>query len=91
MTLLGRVDFTLQKGKAKGRQISVAVLTGYGEQRSRLQTAIQTKRHAWSSYSDIYVNVVDAFQGREADMVVFSVTRSSVWMKPPLTSTSTRT
>lgn len=78
VTLLGRVDFTLQKGKAKGRQISVAVLTGYGEQRSRLQTAIQTKRHAWSSYSDIYVNVVDAFQGREADMVVFSVTRSEV-------------
>lgn len=78
VTLLGRVDFTLQKGKAKGRQISVAVLTGYGEQRGRLQTAIQTKRHAWSSYSDIYVNVVDAFQGREADMVVFSVTRSEV-------------
>jgi serine/threonine protein kinase len=78
VTLLGRVDFTLQKGKANGRQISVAVLTGYGEQRSRLQTAIQTKRHAWSSYSDIYVNVVDAFQGREADMVVFSVTRSEV-------------
>lgn len=78
VTLLGRVDFTLQKGRAKGRQISVAVLTGYGEQRSRLQMAIETKRHAWSSYSNIYVNVVDAFQGREADMVVFSVTRSEV-------------
>ena len=78
VTLLGRVDFTLQKGKAKGRQISVAVLTGYGEQRAKLQTAIQTKRHAWTSYSDIYVNVVDAFQGREADMVLFSVTRSEV-------------
>jgi serine/threonine protein kinase/DNA polymerase III delta prime subunit len=78
VTLLGRVDFTLQKGKAKGRQISVAVLTGYGEQRAKLQMAIQTKRHAWTSYSDIYVNVVDAFQGREADMVLFSVTRSEV-------------
>lgn len=78
VTLLGRVDFTLQKGKGKGRQISVAVLTGYGEQRARLQMAIQTKQHTWSSYSDIYVNVVDAFQGREADMVVFSVTRSEV-------------
>lgn len=78
LTLLGRVDFTLRNGKAKGRQISVAVLTGYGEQKARLQMAIQTKRHAWSSYSDIYVNVVDAFQGREADMVVFSVTRSEV-------------
>lgn len=78
VTLLTRVDFILEKGKAKGRQISVAVLTGYGEQRARLQTAIHTKGHAWSSYSDIYINVVDAFQGREADMVVFSVTRSEV-------------
>jgi len=77
-TLLGRVDFYMQKGKGKGKQISVAVLTGYGEQRSRLQTAIQTRRHAWSSFSEIYVNVVDAFQGREADMVVFSITRSEV-------------
>jgi len=76
--LLARVDFTLQKGKGKGRKLSVAVLTGYGEQRGRLETAITTRRHDWSSYSDIYINVVDAFQGREADMVVFSVTRSEV-------------
>ena len=78
VTLLGRVDFYMQKGRGKGKQISVALLTGYGEQRARLQTAIQTKRHAWTSFTEIYVNVVDAFQGREADMVVFSVTRSEV-------------
>lgn len=76
--LLGRVDFFMKKGRGKGKQISVAVLSGYGEQKKRLNTAIQTKRHEWSSYSDIFVNVVDAFQGREADMVIFSVTRSEV-------------
>lgn len=82
--LLSRVDFYIQNGKnkskSKGRrkQISVAVLTGYAEQRVKLQTSIQTKRHAWSSFSEIYVNVIDAFQGREADMVIFSVTRSEV-------------
>jgi superfamily I DNA and/or RNA helicase len=76
ITLLSRVDFYMQKGRGKGKQISVAVLTGYGEQRVRLQTAVQTKKHTWASYSEIFVNVVDAFQGREADMVVFSVTRS---------------
>ena len=76
ITLLGRIDFFMQNGKGKGKRVSVAVLSGYGEQRQRLQTAIETKRHAWSSYAEIFVNVVDAFQGREADIVLFSVTRS---------------
>ncbi|GBL47676.1 superfamily I DNA/RNA helicase [Sulfuriferula multivorans] len=76
--LLGRIDFELRHGKGKGKQYSVAVLAGYGEQRSRLHAAIQNKRHEWSSFSDIYVNVVDAFQGREADILIFSVTRSDV-------------
>lgn len=76
--LLGRIDFQMRHGKAKGKHLSVAVLTGYGEQRLRLHSAIQNKRHAWKAFSDIYVNVVDAFQGREADILIFSVTRSDV-------------
>jgi len=28
------------------------------------------------TYTDIFVNVVDAFQGREADILLFSLTRS---------------
>jgi len=76
ITLLGRINFRIQNGKGKDKRVSVAILTGYGEQRQRLQTAVETKRHAWSSYSEIFVNVVDAFQGREADIVLFSVTRS---------------
>jgi superfamily I DNA and/or RNA helicase len=74
--LLGRIDFELRHGKARERQFSVAVLTGYGEQRAHLNAAIHNKRHEWASFSEIYVNVVDAFQGREADIVIFSVTRS---------------
>lgn len=76
--LLGRIDFEMRHGKAKGKQMSVAVLTGYGEQRVRLHAAIQNKRHDWKAFSEIYVNVVDAFQGREADILIFSVTRSDV-------------
>lgn len=76
--LLGRIDFELRYGKAKGQKLSVAVLTGYGEQRVRLHASIQNRRHDWESFSEIYVNVVDAFQGQEADIVIFSVTRSDV-------------
>jgi len=76
--LIGRIDFELRHGKTKGKQVSIAVLTGYGEQRARLHQAIHNRRHDWQSFSDIYVNVVDAFQGREADILIFSVTRSDV-------------
>ena len=76
VTLLSRIDFFIQKGRFKGKKISVAVLTGYGDQKQRLRTAIETRKHEWNSYSELFINVVDAFQGRESDMVIFSVTRS---------------
>lgn len=76
--ILTRMDFDIQHGKWKGQQRSIAVLTGYGEQRRRLQMAIDTSKHRWSSFSRIFVNVVDAFQGREADVTIFSITRSDV-------------
>lgn len=76
--LLSRIDSWMQHGRYKDRRVSVAVLTGYDPQRLRLQTAVQTQGQQWKSFSDVFVNVVDAFQGREADILVFSVTRSEV-------------
>ena len=78
MNLLSRIDFYIQGGRHKDKRVSVAVLTGYDPQRQRLQTAVQTKGNQWRSFSDVFVNVVDAFQGREADVLIFSVTRSEV-------------
>jgi superfamily I DNA and/or RNA helicase len=78
LTLLSRIDFYIQNGRQKDKQVKVAILSGYDPQRTRLQTAVQTKQRQWKSFSDIFVNVVDAFQGREADILVFSVTRSEV-------------
>ncbi len=76
VAILNRVDFRVRNGKPGGKQLSVALLTGYSEQKKRLKTAVETRRHEWVSFSEIFVNVVDAFQGREADLVIFSVTRS---------------
>lgn len=74
--ILTRMDFDIQHGKWKGQQRSVAILTGYSEQRRRLQMAVDTTKHKWASFSQIFINVVDAFQGREADVTIFSITRS---------------
>jgi serine/threonine protein kinase len=78
MNLLSRVDFYIQGGRNRDKRVSVAVLTGYDPQRQRLLTAVQTRGNQWKSFSEVFVNVVDAFQGREADILVFSVTRSEV-------------
>ena len=78
VNLLTRIDFFIQSSRNKDKRVSVALLTGYDPQRQRLQTAVQTKGNQWKSFSEIFVNVVDAFQGREADILVFSVTRSEV-------------
>lgn len=77
-SVLTGIDFSIRHGKWSGQRRSVAVLTGYGQQKRRLQMAIDTSKHRWTSFSHIFVNVVDAFQGREADIAIFSVTRSDV-------------
>jgi hypothetical protein len=75
VSLLDRFNTELSKQKNE-KPISIAVLTGYSEQRIRLRAAIDRKRAKWGAIGDIYVNVVDAFQGRDADVAIFSVTRS---------------
>jgi superfamily I DNA and/or RNA helicase len=54
----------------------VLVLTGYMEQRSRLEESIRTRVSEWFTL-DIEVNTVDAAQGRQADVCIFSVVRSN--------------
>jgi hypothetical protein len=49
--ILSRIDFTMRHGKGKGKKASVAVLTGYGEQKLRLKSAIDLQMHAWVSFS----------------------------------------
>ncbi|GJQ30470.1 MAG: hypothetical protein HBSAPP03_23540 [Phycisphaerae bacterium] len=61
---------------AAGAHKRILVLTGYLEQRTRLVEALRTRIAEWPSL-DIEVNTVDAAQGREADVCIFSVVRSN--------------
>lgn len=62
-------------GLAKGR-VSVAVITGYVDQLRMLDRTLNPAAATWT-HLDIQLNTVDAFQGRQADMVVYSVSRSN--------------
>lgn len=61
---------------AARKKPTVAVLTGYAAQRDALQTRIARSSQQWP-HLDIECQTVDAFQGREADIVIYSLTRSN--------------
>ena len=55
----------------------MAVLTGYSAQKSALQRAIAQRADHLGGLA-VEANTVDAFQGREADLTIYSVTRSNL-------------
>ncbi|MBO1346632.1 MAG: protein kinase [Hormoscilla sp. GUM202] len=58
------------------KKYSIAVLSGYAAQLSLLNRKLSSKRKVWEDLT-FECNTVDAFQGREADIVIYSVTRSN--------------
>src|SRR5581483_622320 len=73
-TLLAKLS---QRTATVRKRYSVAVLTGYSAQKSALQRAIAQRGDQLSGLT-IEANTVDAFQGREADLTIYSVTRSNL-------------
>ena len=71
--VLRRINFL-----ARVRQIkySVAVLSGYASQRFEIRRALDREQQDLESLI-LECNTVDAFQGREADIAIYSITRSN--------------
>jgi tRNA A-37 threonylcarbamoyl transferase component Bud32 len=62
--------------RLRDRKFSVAVLSGYSAQLENLERSIQTYRAQMVSLT-ISCSTIDAVQGREADIIIYSVTRSN--------------
>lgn len=73
LRVVRRIDFV---AKALGRRCSLVFLTGYGAQRLEFEREYAKVRSA-IKYVDVMANTVDAFQGREADIAVYSITRAN--------------
>lgn len=71
--LLQRLQFI---AKAQKRKITVAVISGYTAQ---VQMLSEMESQGVAEWSDLQVtcNTVDAFQGRQADVCIYSVVRSN--------------
>jgi superfamily I DNA and/or RNA helicase len=72
-TLLGRVEFAANAAKQK---LTVVVLAGYSGQRDLIEREIAPSLREWT-HLDIECSTVDSFQGRQADVAIYSVTRSN--------------
>jgi superfamily I DNA and/or RNA helicase len=57
-------------------RLTVAIITGYLAQTLVIQQQLRGSRDRWPQLV-VAVNSVDAFQGQERDIVVYSVTRSN--------------
>lgn len=62
--------------EAAEKHYSVAVLSGYAAQLKLLNRSLDSEQSSLKALA-IECNTVDAFQGREADIVLYSVTRSN--------------
>jgi len=69
--LLRRLDGFVQ---AKRQRMSVMVLTGYNEQKYLLERSLAA---AQFTGLEVSCNTIDAVQGREAEVAIYSVTRSN--------------
>jgi superfamily I DNA and/or RNA helicase len=66
----------LASANPKGQKLEIAVIAGYAAQIVRINIALANLR-ARRSEIEIDCNTIDAFQGREADVCFYSVTRSN--------------
>lgn len=71
--LLGRIQFVLEQRK---QTASVAILSGYAAQVGLLRAQIEPEQSRLPTLK-IECGTIDSFQGRQADIVIFSVTRSN--------------
>lgn len=78
LKLLRRLNRQFAKRDTQGtaKRVTVAMITGYVDQVTMLERTLRPRSPAWT-HMDIMLNTVDAFQGRQADMVVYSVARSN--------------
>lgn len=73
MDLLGDLNRGMKK---RDKQLEVAVIAGYAEQVHRLDVQISTARQELGHLA-ITCDTVHAFQGKECDVAIYSVTRSN--------------
>lgn len=75
IALLDRIEAAYTSSKVYDK--TIGVITGYLAQKAALRQRIAARKDRWLHIQDIEVNTVDAYQGRERDIIIYSVVRSN--------------
>ena len=73
--LLDRINATYTQTNITGK--TIGLITGYQPQKAALRRQVSANTQRWQKLPDIEVNTVDAYQGRERDIIIYSVVRSN--------------
>jgi hypothetical protein len=75
LSLLDRIEASYAAtGETKK---TIGIISGYLAQKSELRKRIKGRRDQWPHLNHIEVDTVDAFQGRECNLIIYSVVRSN--------------
>jgi hypothetical protein len=76
--LLERIDFICTSSEKISKKPEISILTGYAAQKNHITARLDALR---LKNINVECHTIDAYQGREADVVIFSVTRSNASRK----------
>jgi superfamily I DNA and/or RNA helicase len=60
-----------------GASYTVGVIAAYGDQRDRLVAKVRPGSGRWKALREVRIATVDAFQGKQDDIVVYSMVRAN--------------
>ena len=75
LKLLEQMNKTYTQNGMTGK--TVGVITGYLAQKAAVRQQVLARQDRWSHLRQVEVNTVDAYQGRERDIIIYSVVRSN--------------
>lgn len=75
-SILREIEAAYTRNGAPPKSLTVGVISGYNEQKILLTEEIQPAAKVWV-VCDIRIDNVDAFQGQEKDIVLYSIVRSN--------------
>lgn len=67
-------DYHLQKSDKK---LEIGIIAPYKKQKQLILSKLNSLEQTFPNYIDVEVETLDAFQGREKDIIIFSFTRSN--------------
>ncbi|WP_241059286.1 AAA domain-containing protein [Achromobacter xylosoxidans] len=75
-TVISQLKEIARQSRKSKQRLEIAVIAAYSAQVALLRDTITQQIHQHQGFT-VEVNTVDAFQGREADICIYSVTRSN--------------